>query len=248
MAVWEYIRHLDDHVAEMIKHYGAWTYGILFGILFAETGLVVTPFLPGDTLLFAAGLFSRPETANHQEGLNIWITLGVLTLAPLCGALAERSVRYVLIGVSAANLYGPDGQAIFTTEDFDLFLPLDAPNLLRAWEACEQTGLQLWIRDEPLDRPRDMWLAEQVVAHHTLTRVTGPDELRVDLTLLMKGFEFEEVWSARRSFLIEGIELPVARLLHIIQSKHAAGRDKDKLFLATHRDALEQLLKKPDTD
>jgi membrane-associated protein len=85
MAVWEYIRHLDDHVAEMIKHYGAWTYGILFGILFAETGFVVTPFLPGDTLLFAAGLFSRPETSQQQGGLNIWITLGVLTLAPLCG-------------------------------------------------------------------------------------------------------------------------------------------------------------------
>jgi membrane-associated protein len=86
MAVWEFIRHLDDHVAGLIKDYGAWTYGILFGILFAETGLVVTPFLPGDTLLFAAGIFSRPETATKSGGgLNIWITLLVLTLAPLAG-------------------------------------------------------------------------------------------------------------------------------------------------------------------
>jgi hypothetical protein len=51
----------------------------------------------------------------------------------------------------------------------------------------------------------------------------------------------------RRSF-IGGAEIPVARLLHIVTSKHAAGRDKDKLFLATHRDALEQLLKREDRD
>ena len=167
-------------------------------------------------------------------------------LAPLAGALAARSVRYVLIGVSAANLYGPTGQAIFATEDFDLFLPLDPANLIRAWEACEEAGLELWLGNEPLDRPRDLWLAEQMTACQMLTRVTGPGELKVDLTMVMKGFDFEGVWSARRPFLIEEIEVPVARLLHIIQSKHAAGRDKDKLFLATHRDALEQLLKKPE--
>ena len=167
-------------------------------------------------------------------------------LAPLAGALAARSVRYVLIGVSAANLYGPSGQAIFATDDFDLFLPLDAPNLLLAWAACEETGLELWLGNEPLDRPRDTWLAERMIARQMVTGVTGPGELKVDLTLVMKGFQFEEIWRARRPFLIEGIEVPVARLLHIIQSKHAAGRDKDKLFLATHRDALEQLLKKPD--
>ena len=47
--------HLDRHLTELVGQYGAWTYGILFGIIFAETGFVVTPFLPGDSLLFAAG-------------------------------------------------------------------------------------------------------------------------------------------------------------------------------------------------
>ena len=47
--------HLDRHLAALVAQYGAWTYGILFGIIFAETGFVVTPFLPGDSLLFAAG-------------------------------------------------------------------------------------------------------------------------------------------------------------------------------------------------
>jgi membrane-associated protein len=47
--------HLDVHLAEFVARYGVWVYGLLFAIIFAETGLVVTPFLPGDSLLFAAG-------------------------------------------------------------------------------------------------------------------------------------------------------------------------------------------------
>jgi membrane-associated protein len=50
--------HLDRHLSELIAQYGTWSYGILFLIVFCETGLVVTPFLPGDSLLFAAGIFA----------------------------------------------------------------------------------------------------------------------------------------------------------------------------------------------
>jgi hypothetical protein len=167
-------------------------------------------------------------------------------LAPLASAFAARSVRYILIGVSGANLYGPTGQTIFTTEDFDLFLPLDPENLLNAWTVCDEAGLDLWTGNEPLDRPRDRWLAERVIQQRVLTRATGPSYLTVDLTLVMKGFGFESVWNERREFVLENTTLPVARLLHIVTSKHATGRDKDRLFLATHRDALEQLLKRHD--
>jgi hypothetical protein len=106
-------------------------------------------------------------------------------------------------------------------------------------------AFELWSGDEPLDSPRDVWLAERVIERRALTRATGVD-LLVDLTLVMKAYEFETVWKERRLFVIEGTNIPVARLLHIVTSKHAAGRDKDKLFLATHREALEQLLKRQD--
>lgn len=167
-------------------------------------------------------------------------------LARVARELAARSVRYVLIGVSGANLYGPAGQAVFTTEDIDLFLPPDPENLVRAWSACERVPLDLWLGDEPLDSPRDLWLAERVVERRALTTAKGTNDLLIDLTLVMKAFDFEAVWKERREFLIERVPVPTARLLHIVESKQAAGRPKDQLFLATHKDALEQLLKTPD--
>ena len=51
----DYALHLDQHLAALVVQYGVWIYAVLFAIVFAETGIVVTPFLPGDSLLFAAG-------------------------------------------------------------------------------------------------------------------------------------------------------------------------------------------------
>jgi hypothetical protein len=59
----------------------------------------------------------------------------------------------------------------------------------------------------------------------------------------MEGFEFEEVWRQRRLFKVERVDIPVARLSHIVASKAAAGRPKDHLFLATHEEALRSLLR-----
>lgn len=75
----DFIIHLDVHLGEIISTYGGLTYGILFLIIFAETGLVVTPFLPGDSLLFAAGAFAA------LGDLNIWLMVGLLMLAAILG-------------------------------------------------------------------------------------------------------------------------------------------------------------------
>jgi hypothetical protein len=155
--------------------------------------------------------------------------------------LIAHNVRFVLIGVAGANYFAPGAGALFTTQDRDLFLPPDADNLMRAWDACDEAGLALWSGDEPLDTPRDRVIADAVVARRTLVRAASGD-LQVDLTLVMAGFEFERIWNERRLFTVDGVEIPVARLAHIIESKAAAGREKDRLFLATHSEALRQLL------
>lgn len=169
--------------------------------------------------------------------------VAVEPLAKVVAALTERNVRFVLIGVAGANYYAESAGAIFATEDRDLFLPSDADNLVRCWAACATVGLELFSDREPLDQPHDRWLAERVVARRALTRAMG-EELRIDLSLVMKGFDFETVWAERRVFVVDGVDVPVARLRHIVESKHVAGRDKDRLFLATHREALEALLRK----
>jgi hypothetical protein len=153
----------------------------------------------------------------------------------LVRALAAGGNQFVLIGVAGANYYAPGASALFATRDRDLFLPPDPANLLRVWQACESCDLELTVAGEPLDQPRNLWLAEQVVARRALTRATDGSDLEVDLTLVMAGYEFEDAWNSRRVFEVDGIALPVADLSQIVTSKAAAGRPKDRLFLESTR-------------
>jgi membrane-associated protein len=84
--------HLDVHLSAMIQAYGAWTYAILFLIVFCETGLVVTPFLPGDSLLFAAGTFAA---------------LGAMGLIPLCVVLIVAAILGDTVNYWAGHWVGP---------------------------------------------------------------------------------------------------------------------------------------------
>lgn len=84
----DFLLHIDKHLEEIIQDYQGWTYAILFLIIFAETGFVVTPFLPGDSLLFAMGTL----IAGGNTGLNIWLMLVLLILAAILG----NSLNYKL--------------------------------------------------------------------------------------------------------------------------------------------------------
>jgi membrane-associated protein len=75
------ILHLDDHLVELLRDYGAWVYAILFLIVFAETGFVVTPFLPGDSLLFAAGALAAVDSSNTLSPLWLSVSLIVAAIA-----------------------------------------------------------------------------------------------------------------------------------------------------------------------
>jgi membrane-associated protein len=90
----DFILHIDKHLAEITSQYQSWTYLILFVIIFAETGFVVTPFLPGDSLLFAAGAL----IAGGASGLDIHLLAFILVIAAFSG----NTVNYML-----GNYLGP---------------------------------------------------------------------------------------------------------------------------------------------
>lgn len=84
------ILHLDKHLALMVAQYGTWIYAILFFIIFAETGFVVTPFLPGDSLLFVAGALAA------LGGMEIWILVAVLSSGAVLGNMLNYQIgRYL---------------------------------------------------------------------------------------------------------------------------------------------------------
>jgi len=86
----DFILHMDVHLNEIISNYGVWTYGILFFVIFMETGFVVTPFLPGDSLLFAAGTFAALGSLNP-----LYLFL-LLTAAAILGDTVNYSVGHYI--------------------------------------------------------------------------------------------------------------------------------------------------------
>jgi membrane-associated protein len=101
----DFILHLDVHLAELTRNYGGWVYAILSLILFAETGLVVTPFLPGDSLLFAAGAL-----AAAGGGLNVYYLWPCLLLAVFCGDNVNYWVGFRL----GRRVFRPDARVLKT--------------------------------------------------------------------------------------------------------------------------------------
>ena len=79
------VLHMSKHLEELVAQFGPWLYVILFLIIFCETGLVVTPFLPGDSLLFAVGALAAITPQPGAFGLNIWVLLIILIVAAILG-------------------------------------------------------------------------------------------------------------------------------------------------------------------
>lgn len=85
----DFILHLDRHLVELLARYDMWIYAILFMVVFAETGFVVTPILPGDSLLFAAGALSAIDTSGT---LSPWWLMVLLIAAAVLGNTANYSI------------------------------------------------------------------------------------------------------------------------------------------------------------
>lgn len=113
--------HLDRYLGEWAQMMGPWLYVVLFLVVFAETGLVVTPFLPGDSLLFAIGaICSLPDT-----GLNVWLMIVLLIVAAVLGDAVNYSIGKML------------GPRVFAREDSWL---LNKKHLIRTQEFYEKHG------------------------------------------------------------------------------------------------------------
>ena len=116
--------HFDKYLEQFVQAYGVWVYAFLFAIIFAETGLVVTPFLPGDSLLFAAGAMAA------TGAFNIWILIPLLIVASILG----DAVNY-----AAGDAVGP---RIFTSVDRTSFWQrlLNRDHLAKAHAFFEKYG------------------------------------------------------------------------------------------------------------
>ncbi|ESJ20607.1 membrane protein [Cupriavidus sp. HPC(L)] len=113
LQVIDMLLHVDKYLGTVIQQYGAWVYAILFAIVFAETGLVVAPFLPGDSLLFIAGAFCATGAMNE------WVLIGLLLVA----AIGGNTVNYWVGSWIGPKVFDHqwrflDQQALRKTHDF----------------------------------------------------------------------------------------------------------------------------------
>lgn len=155
----QYLLHIDTYLITFVANYGFWTYLVLFAIIFSETGLVIIPFLPGDSLLFAAGSIS----ANTNKGLNVILLFLILTAASILG----NKLNY-LIG----QIIGP---RVFTAKKS---LLLNKKHLQKAHQFYEKNGGKTIIlaRFIPIIRtfaPFVAGVSDMNITQFTVYNVTG---------------------------------------------------------------------------
>jgi membrane-associated protein len=109
--LWDLAVHLDRHLAAFVAQHGPWVYGLLFLIIFCETGLVVTPFLPGDSLLFVVGALAA------AGGMDIALVMAVLVSAALCG----DNVNYFIGRWAGTRLFGKLINPVYLQRTHDFY-------------------------------------------------------------------------------------------------------------------------------
>ena len=105
-TLWDLVVHLDRHLLELTQTYGAWVYAILFLVIFSETGFVVTPFLPGDSLLFVLGALAA------AGALDIWM----LNLLLIIAAIAGNQVNYAIGRYLGPRIFKSGGARFLKSE------------------------------------------------------------------------------------------------------------------------------------
>ncbi len=180
----DFILHIDRHLDTIIQSYGTTTYVLLFAIVFCETGLVVTPFLPGDSLLFAVGAFAA------RGSLDVWVAIVVLSIA----AIGGDTVNY-WIGAKV-------GPKVCHRDDVRF---LNRKHLERTHEFYERYGGKTIViaRFVPIVRtfaPFVAGIGKMSYGHFLLYNVTGG--LAWVLAFVLGGFYFGNIPVVKRNFTL----------------------------------------------
>jgi membrane-associated protein len=194
------VLHLDKHLAVLVQQYGVWIYAILFVIIFSETGFVVTPFLPGDSLLFVAGALA----AIGEGGMDIGVLIAVL----LAGAVLGNMLNYQI-----GRYLGPK---VFQWEDSRFF---NKAALLKTHDFYEKHGGKTLVisRFLPLFRtfaPFVAGIGSMTYARFTLFNLIGA--LGWVVSLCLAGYWFGNLPWIRQNLSVVIVGIIVVSLLPVI--------------------------------
>ena len=191
--------HLDRHLGEWSQALGSWLYVVLFAIVFCETGLVVTPFLPGDSLLFAVGaLASLPDS-----GLSLWLVAVLMIVAAVLGDAVNYAVGAYM------------GPKVFSREDSRW---LNKKHLQRTHDFYEKYGGKtiFLARFVPIVRtfaPFVAGVGSMTYSHFALYNVTGA--ITWVLAFLLAGYYFGQIPTIQRNFHVVIVAIIVISMFPI---------------------------------
>jgi len=233
MEIFELLLHLDEHLINLISLFGNWTYVILFLIIFAETGLVITPFLPGDSLLFVIG------TLSGSGFLNIWIAYITLVVAAIVGDTVNYWIGYKM------------GDKVFSKENSMIF---KKAYLEKTREFYEKHGKKTIIlaRFAPIVRTFAPFVAGVGKMHYQTFFLYNVIGAFIWVTsLLFAGYFFGSLPWVKENFeyivyfIILISILPM--VIEYIQHKRGPRLSKEQLKHANYKD-LKETVKKADED
>lgn len=209
LDVLDVIRHMDDHLARISSQFGPWIYLLLWGIIFAETGLVVMPFLPGDSLLFAVGAL----VANADSGLSLPLMSGLLLIAAIAGDAVNYAIgRYL-------------GPRVFSSETSFL---LNREHLERAKRFYEHHGGKavFLARFAPVLRtfaPFVAGVGRMDLVRFWMFNITGA--ICWILGFLLAGYFFGHLPFVQKNFTYVIFGIIIVSLLPIVWEWYRASRD-----------------------
>ena len=206
----DFILHIDAHLLAIVSEYGTLTYLILFLIVFGETGLVVTPFLPGDSLLFVAG------TIAAQGSLNIWLLLTILFVAAIIGDTVNYWIGHYI------------GPKVFENDRFKL---INKKYLLKAQDFYERKGAIVIViaRFIPIIRtfaPFVAGVSKMNFRVFIIFNIFG-GALWV-LTMTLAGFFFGSIPIIKENFSLVTIAIILVSLIPVIKSIIEMNSKKEK--------------------